>query len=1026
MNYETFLHPDPSFRELMFWAWNDDLEVEELRRQVGLMAEAGLGGFFMQAREGLRTGYLGPKWMACVRACVEQASKQGLHAWLYDEDRWPSGFAGGLSVAPEPEHRMQALVCKVDNKPALLAERTAAFVARQRPDAWVDVRPLDAEEIPVLEREEHRLLQFYVRTAPLGNPRFNDYSYLDLLNPEAVRAFLHTTHEAYAHEFADALGQTIPGIFSDEPCIHFHPSVPWSRDLPLLSIPWSSDFSPYFFSQNGYELIPYLPSLFFNLDCEGDGVRRSYYEVRYHYWRTVTQRFVESYSRQIYAWCDRHGLAYTGHTMGEDTLLSQIRWIGAAMPHYEYMHIPGVDNLGRSLNRFAGTVLAMKQVDSVASQLGKQRTLCENYGCTGQDFALAGHKRLGDWASVMGINLHNAHMALYSMRGSRKRDYPPNLFYQQPWWSEYSLLADYFARLSYAMSQGQRVVDILVIHPLGSAWALYQPDASFAVDELDHALDELGRTLLQHQRDFHLGDEMLMAKYARVSAESSDQPRLQLGAMAYRLVIVPAGITLAASTAELLHAFAAAGGVILALEPIPRLVEGCESEIAPLPAKAQVLSLKDLPAALDNCLPFDVRIAGQPAIWVHHRQHEGTDWYFCVNIAEEDVWATMQVRGRGQLEVWDLLHGDVSPVPAAYQDEISEISLDFTAAGSYLLVRHGEEKEGIISQPAIATLTTSGSSTVLHEKRLDKPWRLSPHSLNALTLDIARLKIAERPWCEPRTVLAIQKSLRDSGPGTPFALRFLFECTEQPPQPIYLVVETPERFRILWNGRSFDTHDAGWWIDRSFRKLAVSSEIRPGQHEIILKGVWQQDTELENIYLIGNFGVEGQGPREESRSQGRIFERYTGRFQIVDLPHTVGTQGNVNLTASGFPFFVGRVMLSQTVHLSSLTERTILKLDDLQAAAAHIRVNGRHVSVLAWPPFQIGVTDALQQGENLIEIELVGTLRNLLGPHHYAGGDPDCTGPYSFSHQTRWTDDYILTPFGFAGARLVTFRDKMP
>jgi hypothetical protein len=54
----------------------------------------------------------------------------------------------------------------------------------------------------------------------------------------------------------------------------------------------------------------------------------------------------------------------------------------------------------------------------------------------------------------------------------------------------------------------------------------------------------------------------------------------------------------------------------------------------------------------------------------------------------------------------------------------------------------------------------------------------------------------------------------------------------------------------------------------------------------------------------------------------------------------------------------------------------------------------------------------------MIEIELVGTLRNLLGPHHLAGGDPSRTNPEEFRDKTRWTDDYILTPFGWDQVRL--------
>jgi hypothetical protein len=95
-------------------------------------------------------------------------------------------------------------------------------------------------------------------------------------------------------------------------------------------------------------------------------------------------------------------------------------------------------------------------------------------------------------------------------------------------------------------------------------------------------------------------------------------------------------------------------------------------------------------------------------------------------------------------------------------------------------------------------------------------------------------------------------------------------------------------------------------------------------------------------------------------------------------------------------------------------------LRNLRAAVAHVRVNGQQAGTVAWQPHHVDVTEALKEGENVIEIELVGTLRNLLGPHHLNGGDLDWTGPKEFRDKNRWTDDYILVPFGFDGAMLTT------
>jgi hypothetical protein len=103
-----FRAPPAACRGKRFWAWNGALEDEELRRQIRVIERMGMGGFFMHARVGLETPYLGAEWFERVRACIDEARRLGLEAWLYDEDRWPSGFAGGL-VTEDPRFRRRYL-----------------------------------------------------------------------------------------------------------------------------------------------------------------------------------------------------------------------------------------------------------------------------------------------------------------------------------------------------------------------------------------------------------------------------------------------------------------------------------------------------------------------------------------------------------------------------------------------------------------------------------------------------------------------------------------------------------------------------------------------------------------------------------------------------------------------------------------------------------------------------------------------------------------------------------------------------
>ena len=55
-----------------------------------------------------------------------------------------------------------------------------------------------------------------------------------------------------------------------------------------------------------------------------------------------------------------------------------------------------------------GNVRAVKELRSVANQMGYTRTLSETYGGGGWDETFKDFKRLGDWEYVLGVNFMNA------------------------------------------------------------------------------------------------------------------------------------------------------------------------------------------------------------------------------------------------------------------------------------------------------------------------------------------------------------------------------------------------------------------------------------------------------------------------------------------------------------------------------------------------------------------------------------------------------------------------------------------
>ena len=121
INTGIWCNPPREYRAMPFWAWNTKLDPEELLRQIECFSEMGLGGFFMHSRAGMATEYLGEDFIKCVRLCAEYAEKKGMFACLYDEDRWPSGFAGGYVTREKKLRQKQICISQKDPKVFLIA-----------------------------------------------------------------------------------------------------------------------------------------------------------------------------------------------------------------------------------------------------------------------------------------------------------------------------------------------------------------------------------------------------------------------------------------------------------------------------------------------------------------------------------------------------------------------------------------------------------------------------------------------------------------------------------------------------------------------------------------------------------------------------------------------------------------------------------------------------------------------------------------------------------------------------------------
>lgn len=955
------------YQPAVFWSFNDVLENDELRRQLRELVNVGCSGGFLHSRVGLVTEYMSQEWLDAVRACCQEAKALGTELWLYDEDRFPSGYAGGAVLMEDDSLRTKALCL-----------------------------------IPKGQEEQYRILKVYktVREegqdytialceAPDGNPNFEGKCYVDLLDPKATECFIRHTHEKYKEAVGAYFGKEIKGIFSDE-FTYIQKAA-----FACFTVPFTTDLEKAFSNRYGYDLEECMEKLFF--DREGYApLRRDFYEL-------LTCRFMESFTIPYNKWCEENGLVFTGHLIHEDFLTTQPECSGAVMPHYAHMGMPGIDKLGSDPQY----LLTVKQLTSVAEQLGK-RALCEAFGCSGHQFGPGEMKRVADWLCVLGINFINPHLTLYSARGERKRDYPPDFSWRQPWFEAGRNVFDHMTRVCQKMHEGKVQTDLLVIHPVQSVWAEFSPvhkkNPVFSIwspknenagqnyltetERFQKPFLDLSNQLLENGIHYHYGDEMILGDYGRM------EDTLMVGQCGYRKVIVPPVSVLRPHTVTLLTAMAEKYGkeAVIFVGGIPDCVPDPALFTVVPDVRAAVRKL-NLPA------PVVVRdaVSGQIASHVYYRMCDKT--VFVANVSQKrgfSVQVTLPYQTAPA--VLDTVTGQWYGAAGQVTDKGFVCSLDLKVGGSVLFAEDEGEypAAGILQSGAVFRKAYTRLQTVVAPA-------LTAENYNVLPLNVVDYTADGRSF-RNRPVESLWQTFFYKLPdGTPFEATYRFTVAEVPEKPVQILVEMARNLdAVLLNGEpvTAQTGNTCPYFDSCFD--TVTATLRKGENNLTIRGKKCNNingigshsrvpmgkehpaTELESIFVCGDFGVADAGD---------------GAFEITAKPENL--RGNA--TKGLYPFYVGKLSARFTVPEGVTHIRA-----DGKARAAQLFVSGRSQGVSYLPPYEFPVAEP---GE--AELVLYNSLENTFGPLHLSGRqEMSMIGPVYFPDMKRYEKAPVLFDFG--------------
>jgi len=1022
--------------------WNDLLTEEQVRSMLRDLVSQNLKQVWITPRSGTMTPYLSDEWFARWREALDEAEKLDMNLWIYDEDYCPSGFAGGLVPDALPDSRGMGLCFEeiehLDKTDA--SAMTSVFPAGfgefdefiNNDNFYYVFELLSEPNVTAtgyrrIQRDQMEVGKKYIVGKAQYVPASSQFAgkwYVDLLKKGVTEKFIEITFDAYKQRFSDQFGRRIPGIFTDEPHLaglYVRTWVTWNAEIPQL-----------FEEKFGYSLIDHLPSLYKPVG--------NWKKVRHNYHALLLELFAERWGKFCFEWCEANNLEFTGHYWEHEWGNTSFGPDNMAM--YIWHQRPCIDILtnqySEKVNAQFGSVRAVKETSSVMNQMGRARGLCELYGSGGWDLRFEDMKRQADWLLVLGVNTINEHLSHLTIRGARKRDHPQSFSYHASWWPAYHIMANRNARLQYALSQGKQVNRILVIEPTTTTWMYQgeipdiwqQDDDTTKLGNIKNSFHDFVNDLEKANVEYDLGSEDTMR---RVGAVNDGSP-LAVGQAVYDIVVLPQYMeNIESSTLNLLASTAKRIKVYYFEEP--QFVNGATpighdaQRLRQLFDSLNAIKVESEEEVIRLCKTrvnddgFHLDPDTEPAsgnVYHHRRRLGDQEVVFIANVSITESSGGWVYSTKHDVEKWCLDTGKQTRYPYELSgNDWVKFRYELPPCGSLLVVLSEGNRTGYA--------TAKESVSAIPPKSEMKITRLEPNVLAVDYMDITikdetrkdvyfhranqwvfekngkEIDLFQNPW-EYRVQFKDELITMKFPDGSGFTATYKFTIRDQVPGDLAMVIERADLYEITCNGKSVNVDTEKWWLDKSFYKLELSGVAQIGENLVsITAKPMTIYHELEPAYLLGDFSLESAEhgfvvcpPKQLqlciSQAQEEIAD-HTPRLELVEPRQGWNRQG--------MPFYSHGVAYSTIFDLPvmKIGERVYVKLSDSPmgwyGAVAKVMVNGKEAGHIGWAPWKLDVSEFVKQGENTIDVIVIGTPKNLLGPHH-AGKLRGSGGPWLF------------------------------
>jgi hypothetical protein len=613
---------------------------------------------------------------------VRAAKSRGMNVWLYDENWYPSGMAGGYILEEHPEWEAEGLLFKDS-----LVSGPQKFQWHLLPGNLLSVKAVPVIEglnypdkaLDITEFASKKFLEWEVpagtwRLAQLstnilregfqaGNMRGGkDRFYPSLLMPEVTRRFIELTHKKYAEAAGEKLGNLIYATFTDEPSSMGHTF----QNLGYGVYPWKKNLSDEIYSRFGWKPEDKWLTIMFDEGNEGK-------KLRYQYFSLVSEFMSRYHFRSVKEYCNSQGIKASGHLLLEESLPIQALLYGDIMACYREMDIPGIDVL-TGMPEFTRRYLYSSRMAASAAELNENTEvmseicpIADKRFHNGKEAPTNDVKGTINRQMLGGVTRFNNYLRLQHASQKEKMEFN-----------------SYVARISTMMNGGFRASSIAVLYPIETIWTKFRPAPAWNkswddmaggdpnVRKVSEVLDSVADHLYANRWEFSYID-------VRALVESKvTKGKLCHGSLKWDLLVLPGIETLSLKAMETIRSFVNSGGKVLALKSLP---ENSPSdfpsiEITSITDKLfknadrsentffmKNFSIADFQASLEKLVPreYSVEPSNLPVL-VSHKIVDGHDVLLVVNDSSQQQKFSVSITTGKIIEKWNPNNGEIEKV----------------------------------------------------------------------------------------------------------------------------------------------------------------------------------------------------------------------------------------------------------------------------------------------------------------------------------------------------------------------------